>query len=78
MYLLLDTFNHRVISRHLSLRTVFDARLRFDRAVTRANGNSSYIPTTIKREGEVRSSYDIAIPLTESEIDQLGALEYAR
>ena len=49
MYALYDTFNGRVISRHRTPAAVGRANSRFQRAVKRANGQSSYIPTTIKQ-----------------------------
>ncbi len=47
MFLLLDTFNQRVISRHRSLRAASKAQRALNRAVVRRNGANSYIPTTV-------------------------------
>jgi len=46
-YSVYDTFNQRTISRHRSLEAAVKAEHRFQRAVKRANGESSYIPTEI-------------------------------
>ena len=52
MYTLTDTFNGRTISRHRTLEAAVRADARHARAVRRANGASSYIPTRITRDGE--------------------------
>lgn len=62
MYTLHDTFNDRTISRHRTIEAATQAERKFSRAVKRANGQNSYIPTTILRDG---------IRLTEAEQDQL-------
>lgn len=49
LYRLVDTFNGLVISGHHSLMGAEKAARRHDRAVKRANGQSSYIPTRIDR-----------------------------
>ena len=51
MYELRDTFNDRTISRHRTLAKAARAELAHDRAVRRANGSSSYIPTEILLDG---------------------------
>jgi hypothetical protein len=43
-----DTFNRRVVSNHRSLRTTVIAQDKFSKAVRRANGENSYIPTIIE------------------------------
>lgn len=55
MYALLDTFNCRIISRHRTPEAVGRADRRYQRAVKKANGPSSYIPTAIVRivHGEI-------------------------
>jgi hypothetical protein len=50
MYVLFDTFNKKIISRHRSMKAAVEANVRFQRAVKRANGKSSYIPTEIKEQ----------------------------
>ena len=82
MYLLLDTFNHRVISRHRTLRTAFAGERYFASLVARKNSKGSYIPTAIRRKSKLlralhtsSSEYDTAIALSESEIDELERLE---
>ena len=52
MYTLTDTFNGRTISRHCTLEAAVRADIRFSRAVRRANGASSYIPTRITLNGD--------------------------
>lgn len=51
MYELNDTFNKRLISRHRTLDAAVRADIAHGRAVRRANGQSSYIPTSITRGG---------------------------
>jgi hypothetical protein len=50
-YSLHDTFNDRELSRHRSIETAVRASLRFSRAVKRANGQNSFIPTRILCDG---------------------------
>ena len=45
---LYDTFNRCTISNHRSLRAAVLAERKFLRAVKRANGSNSYIPTRIE------------------------------
>jgi hypothetical protein len=45
---LYDTFNRIIISNHRSLRAAVLAERKFSRAVKRANGSNSYIPTRIE------------------------------
>lgn len=68
-YELRDTFNKKLISTHRSLLAARKAELRFGRAVKRANGKSSYIPTAIRRDGN--------LPLTESEADDVMKISLA-
>jgi hypothetical protein len=50
-YSLHDTFNDCEISRHRSIETAVRASLRFSRAVKRANGQNSFLPTCILCNG---------------------------
>lgn len=52
-YLLVDTFNKKVLSRHTGVANCKKENERFQRAVKRANGMQSYIPTAIYSPGEV-------------------------
>ena len=47
-----DTFNCRTISVHRSISTAVRASYRFSRAVKRANGQNSFIPTVILCDGK--------------------------
>lgn len=48
MYALINTFNgNRVISRHRTIDNAVKADIKFQRAVKRANGRDSYMPTDI-------------------------------
>ena len=73
-YLLLDTFNGRVISRHRSIATACAAERVYAARVVRANGRGSYIPTTIRRDNPARatstSEYEAALPLTEQDLPE--------
>jgi hypothetical protein len=55
-FILFDTFNKKIISRHRSIKTAILANERFQRAVKRANGASSYIPVDlmILENGELK------------------------
>jgi len=66
MYTLVDTFNGYTVSRHRTLLNAVSASLRFSRAIRRANGASSYIPTEILRDGK---------RLSESEIDEMHEIQ---
>jgi hypothetical protein len=46
-----DTFNNCEISRHRSIETAVRAQLSHSRAVKRANGQNSFIPTRILCNG---------------------------
>ena len=48
MYSLYDTFNDRIISRHRTIEATAAADRKYQRAIKRANGQNSYIPTTIR------------------------------
>lgn len=48
MYILKDTFNDVVISRHLTARNAVKAQFRHLAAVKRANGKNSYLTYSIK------------------------------
>jgi len=58
MYALYDRSNCRIISCHRTPEAVARADRRYQRAVQRANGSASYIPTTIVRlvRGEIVSA----------------------
>ena len=43
-----DTFNRRVVSNHRSIKATVIASDKFSRAVAKANGQNSYIPTRIE------------------------------
>lgn len=47
LYVVMDTFNDKEVSRHRTLAAAVKADDRFRRAVRRANGSGSYIPTAI-------------------------------
>jgi len=47
-YQLFDTFNQIVISRHNTLEAMVKADKRHARMIRRANGQSSYIPTSYR------------------------------
>jgi hypothetical protein len=47
-YRIYDTFNRNVVSNHRSLKTTVLAQDKFFKAVRRANGQSSYIPTIVE------------------------------
>lgn len=47
-----DTFNDKLLSSHRSIETAVRASYRYARAVKRANGESSYIPTEIRCDGK--------------------------
>jgi hypothetical protein len=51
-FTLYDTFNFRTISVHRSIKTAVRASYRFSRAVKRANGKDSFIPTVILCDGK--------------------------
>ena len=64
-YTLRDTFNGVTVSNHRSLEAAVAAEIKFGKAVKRANGASSYIPTEILRNGK---------RLTDDEIEQAWAI----
>jgi hypothetical protein len=47
---LYDIFNQKVISRHKTIEAAGKANERFQKAVKKANGSSSYIPVDIRIE----------------------------
>jgi len=53
MYVLVDTFNNKLISRHRTEAAAGRACEKFQRAVKRANGKDSYIPTKICNVKEI-------------------------
>lgn len=64
-YTLRDTFNGVTVSTHRSLEAAVSAEIKFGRAVKRANGASSYIPTEILCDGE---------RMTDDEMEQAWAI----
>ncbi len=50
MFVLIDTFNKKNLSRHRTYEAAEKANAKFQAAVKRANGKDSYIPTRIKDE----------------------------
>lgn len=50
-YTLHDTFNRTLISRHRTLEGAVKSDISHARAVKRANGQNSYIPTEIRCDG---------------------------
>lgn len=44
-----DTFNDRTVSHHRTIAAAVAAERRFNRAVKRANGQNSFIPTCIEQ-----------------------------
>lgn len=60
-----DTFNNTNVSNHRTLEAAVAADIKFGRAVKRANGQSSYIPTEILCDGR---------PLTDDQKEQAWAL----
>lgn len=66
MILLIDTLNNYIISRHQTVKAAVIAAHKHNKAVKRANGQHSYIPTAIKctkgndiSEDIVREEYDL-------------------
>lgn len=51
-YSLYDTFNRREISRHRTLDAAAKSDRAFQRKIKRMNGPTSYIPTTILKNGQ--------------------------
>ena len=51
-FTLKDTFNDRTVSVHRLISTAVRASYRFSRAVRRANGKDSFIPTVILCDGK--------------------------
>jgi hypothetical protein len=49
MYAVYDTFNNKIVSRHRTIEAAVKADRRFQNKVQRIHGQSSYIPTTIKK-----------------------------
>ena len=60
-YELRDLFNEKLVSTHQTLLAARKAEIRFGRSVMRRNGASSYIPTAIRRSGN--------LPITEDEAE---------
>lgn len=74
MYMLVDTFNDSLISRHRSLGAAVAAQDRYGRAVGRANPGS-YIPMTIR--WSPTGKWGDMVPLTDEQVDEMYAIEGA-
>jgi len=48
MFAILDTFNNKMVSRHRTVAAAVEANARFQRAIKRNNGQSSYIPVDLR------------------------------
>ena len=48
MYVLYDTFNDRIVSRHRKLVAACKANERFQRQIKKNNGANSYIPVDLR------------------------------
>jgi hypothetical protein len=66
-YTLEDTFNGRVVSRHRTLEAAVRASYRFARAIRRANGENSYLPTEILCDGQ---------PLDDSQQESMDGIRW--
>jgi len=58
MYVLFDTFNKSVLSRHRTIEATAKAKAKFFREFYRNNTQSSYLPTAlmIERDGEIEDA----------------------
>ena len=73
MYVLIDTFNDRVLCRHRTIAACVNADSMFQRRLKKNNGNNCYIPTTIKSEGAKGKQHE----LSDAERDEKDEAEYA-
>ena len=64
-YRIYDSFNRRVLSNHRSIKAAVIAADKFLRAVKRANGSNSYIPTVIEYLTDDDSPEWVKVPLDE-------------
>lgn len=69
-YLVRDTFNQRVVSRHLTIAAALRAERAFLRSVRRANGRNSYIPTEVVAS----DGSDISDAYLAAQLDLINAL----
>lgn len=60
MYVLFDTFNKSVISRHRSIKAAVKSKQKFNREFYRNNTSSSYIPMSlmVEADGEIVAASD--------------------
>lgn len=65
MITLYDTFNRRRISRHRTLEAAVRADRKLQRAVRRANGATSYLPT------EYRNSDGTAVDMSTDDVQRM-------
>ena len=72
MFELYDTFNGHTISRHRSIEAAVKADRKFQRAVKRANGDSSYIPTQIREDGKAIDENDYYAACGHVDAERLG------
>ena len=72
MFELYDTFNGHTISRHRSIEAAIKADRKFQRAVKRANGSNSYIPTEIRENGEAIDENDYYEACGSIDAERLG------
>jgi len=50
VFILYDTFNQKIISRHRTIEAAGKANRSLQKAVKKHNGESSYIPVDLRRE----------------------------
>jgi hypothetical protein len=62
MFKLIDTFNNHTISTHRTLDAAVKAQAKHSKAVTKANGASSYIP---KKIVEVIKGEEVAVDIND-------------
>lgn len=48
MFAVYDTFNQKIVSRHKTVAAAIKADLKLQRAVKKANGKTSYLPTELR------------------------------
>lgn len=74
MYVLIDTFNNRVLSKHRTIAACVTADSTFLRKLKKNNGASSYIPTTIKSVGANGKYHELSDAERAEEIEAEYAL----
>jgi hypothetical protein len=72
-FTLFDTFNSHPVSHHKTLRAAVLAQMKHSKAVKRANGPNSYIPTRILCNGELlnESQADEAIEIRQDIVNAI-------